>query len=517
MDSPNVPSNEPRDTQPIHPNTHIQNTSELVSPVHQLNIPQKNHLKPNTEWLWMSFACILFFIGGLVGELAGSRSADEERQETQSIQSIVNLQDQYLRGLDDVQAGRYDIARQRFVYILSQDPNFPGAGDQLAEVNHILNATATFTPVPPTATASPTIRPTPTPDLRPAADLLAQAQVALEKADWDQAIDLIVTLRKVDLRYQITQVDDLLFVALRNRGVDKIYKERDLEGGSYDLSLAERFGPLDAAANQARTLARLYMYGSAFWEAYPQQAVNYFGQVAAAVPYLTDASGWTAIERYRAALMQYGDQLAGSGDWCNAQTQYTLAASIRSDDNLRSTATYVAEMCSPPTPKPTHTPSPTMTTVPVATFTTSPTSVPTVIPDSPTPVPTTLPAATNTIQSTDTPTPTVNTVTPTNTTVPTTEPTTSPTTLPTTEPTSLPSPEPTTLPTAEPTLLPTIEPTTLPTIKPPTVTATPSPTSGEPTATSTPVPPTASPVPSNTISYPTITPTSTPSETVVPG
>ena len=132
----------------------------------------------------------------------------------------------------------------------------------------------------------------------------------------------------------------------------------------YDLSLAERFGPLDAQANSSRELARLYMIGSSFWEVYPEQAVNYFGQVAAAAPGLMDASGWTASERYRESLIQYGDQLATNKDWCNAQKQYELALAMRADENLQATRNEVALKCSPPTSTPqTNTPTATIPSV----------------------------------------------------------------------------------------------------------------------------------------------------------
>jgi len=179
--------------------------------------------------------------------------------------------------------------------------------------------------------------------------------------------------------------------------VDKI-RAADLEGGSYDLALAERFGPLDAEATNFRELARLYMYGSSFWEAYPEQAVYYFWQVASAAPGLQDASGWTASERYHAALIQYGDYLARNGDWCAAQEQYNLALSYREDARLVSTLIYAEEQC--------FTPTPTFTSVPSETPT--PTLTETLIPtDTPTPVEIPSPTATFLVEITSTNTPEV--------------------------------------------------------------------------------------------------------------
>ncbi len=71
------------------------------------------------------------------------------------------------------------------------------------------------------------------------------------------------------------RVDGLLYLSLRSRGVQKIYKERNLQGGIYDLAVAEKFGPIDLQVKTARNLARLYLYGVSFWEVDWAKAVEY--------------------------------------------------------------------------------------------------------------------------------------------------------------------------------------------------------------------------------------------------
>ena len=102
----------------------------------------------------------------------------------------------------------------------------------------------------------------------------------------------------------------MLFVALRNRGIDKIAQLHDLEGGNYDLTLAERFGPLDSEARNWRDWADLYIRGASFWDVDWGQAIYYFSQLASAAPNLSDLSGWTASSRYMDALLGYGDWFA---------------------------------------------------------------------------------------------------------------------------------------------------------------------------------------------------------------
>jgi tetratricopeptide (TPR) repeat protein len=297
----------------------------------------------------------------------------------------------------DLQAGQYEVALQRFQYILERDPSYPGAAEQLAAAMQVIYATSTPTPPPPTAT------PTPTRDLRPVEDQLTNAKSLFDSQDWPSAIDALVTLRKIDPVFQVTIIDRLLYAALRNWGVNQILVEGHLESGTYDLALAENFGPLDVEASQARDLARLYVIGLSFWEVHPEQAVYYFGQVASAAPFLHDGAGWSAKERYREALVQYGDLLASKGEWCNAFEQYQLALALIADETLNQKARQAAEKCAPatPTPQPTITLGATATLTPPAPpiFTLTPTQAvpPSFTPTVPVPVITDTPMPTPTV------------------------------------------------------------------------------------------------------------------------
>jgi hypothetical protein len=349
-------------------------------------------------------------VGILSGAMFGYRSAQQVKLQRQIEQSAQALKEQFDLGIQEMAAGRYDFARQRFQYVFNQDPNFPGLSDKLASVLTILYATATPLPATSTASPSPTITVTPTQDLRPIEERFSQAQDSLSQSEWSKAIDVLLNLRRDEPTYRATRVDGMLYIALRQSGVDKIYKEGDLEGGMYDLTLAENFGPLDLEAAAARNAARLYLYGSSFWEAYPELAVYYFGLAASTAPYLHDASGWTASARYRDALVQLGDKLASGEDWCGAYQQYILAEQIRGDAALSKKMDDAYQRCNPPTGTPAATISLTPTPSQTAGVTISPTLtapvVTTISPpptDTETPVPPTIepPSAT----PTDTPPP----------------------------------------------------------------------------------------------------------------
>lgn len=307
--------------------------------------------------LFILFSAGIFFVTASIGVLGGYQTGMREYSRLQSLDEVKFLQEQYLLAVQDFDSERYDLARQRFEYVLEQDPAFPGAAAKLVQVVQILYATATPTAIPPTVT------PTPTRDLRPVQDQFNQAQVDYSQGNWNSAIDVLLGLRKEDAAYNVVEVDSLLYRSLRNRGLQKIREEANLEGGMYDLSLAENFGPLDTQADNLRNLARLYVIGSGFWEVYPEQAVFYFSQVAAAAPGLRDASGWSASGRLWASLVQFGDFLAERDDWCAAEEKYNAAFAMQSNTELMEKISQAYDKCHPPTetPKPTPKPSETAT------------------------------------------------------------------------------------------------------------------------------------------------------------
>jgi tetratricopeptide (TPR) repeat protein len=407
---------------------------------------------------WGVLIVILITFAGALGALAGYQNGMSRVSNVQSGDNSGIIQEQFELGIQDYEAGRYDLARQRFEYVIAMSPDdYPLAWNLLGEILTIQNSTATFTALPPTFTPSPTITITPTHDLSGADSIFTRALSLMAAGDWNAAIEAFIVLRNEELYYRVVEVDDQIYAALRNRGEQKILAQGDLEGGIYDLTLAEKFGPLDYNASVYRDWARLYLSALGYWEAYPEQAVNLFGQIAAALPGLRDGSGWTAGERYRQSLIHYGDQLAAEEQWCQAQIQYELALAIRQIEGVALTLTKVAHICSPPTQ--TFTPSPAPSGTATITFTPtvgpSPTATSTgaVVPPTatasntvlvaPSETPTPEPSATSQIAS-ETPT---SLPTATNTTMP--APTNTHTTVPaptdtqTTIPTETPSPIPT--------------------------------------------------------------------------
>jgi len=306
-------------------------------PFDELAPPPIKPKKKRSLWRWAPVLGVLVLLLIAAGSAyAGYQSGIQLRTEAETGQVAQRLQEQYQLGIQDIADGQYYRARQRFEYIIRIDPAYPGVTDQLAAVLLELNTTATPTLVP-----TPTL--TPTPDTRGVDDLYNQAQSNLLNSDWSNAIDAALRLRKMDPDYKALELDGLLFLALRNRGIDKI-KRADLEGGIYDLSLAERFGPLDNEAQGYQTWTRLYITGASFWEINWEQAVYYFEQVAPQLPALTDGSGMTARERYQQALVGYGNQLLGS-DGCLAAEQFQKAFEVLPNPEIEQALADALKAC----------------------------------------------------------------------------------------------------------------------------------------------------------------------------
>jgi len=306
---------------------------------------------------FLNLLIFLVIIG--LGVFGGYQSGIGIRQRAELELKSQQLSDQFSRALVDIQFGNYNAAQQRLEYILKLDPSFPGAMEKLTEVMVLANA----------PTPTPVVSPTPqliVDDTNYEA-LLAQAKQLVSAGQWENALTVLDTLRSKDASFHTVDVDGMYYFSLRNWGVDLI-KAGNLEGGIYELTLAERFGPLDSTANYLRDNARAYINAASFWELDWKTASQAFS-------FLSGSGIWdgtmTATERYRIAAMRYGDELYAQEQFCAAYEQYQAAdaaGGLDSDSAGHAHQAYLA--CYPPT----GTPAPTATVAPVVTE--APTSYP---------------------------------------------------------------------------------------------------------------------------------------------
>lgn len=332
------------------PNTTLPTPADSDAGV-ESNLPKKR--RRLGTWL---IGVLILIIGAGVGTFFGYRAGIDIRVQAQQDQKIMAATNQYQLGMLDMTAGRYEVARQRFAAVIDIDPNFPGAADQLAKA--MLQANLALTPTP-----APTPTPSPTPDLRGEAEIFANVQTAMANKDWQGAINSIEALRDLNLTYRAVDLDGMYYIALRFLGVQNILNQGQLEVGIYNLTLAERFAPLDVEAKNYRIWARQYIAAASFWNVDWVKVIDYFGQIYPALPNLRDASGLTAAERYRLALIGYGDKLMLDAKYCEAQTQYEAALQFIQPDVLKIKAEQAAQMCtgSPPPAETMSSPQPSVT------------------------------------------------------------------------------------------------------------------------------------------------------------
>ena len=315
---------------------------------------------------WLAGMVLIVLI--VIGMLGGYASGMGKRYAAQSTQVNAQYLEQYQLGVQAVNEGQYDVAKQHFEFIIQNYPDFPGVKSAYTDLLLHMMITPTVVPSP-----TPTI--TPTPDTRSidqvftdVTGLLSASSNNLCSRNWDDIITKLDTLRKDDITYHAAEVDGMYYMALRNRGVCKIYPQSyepnascttlniNLEGGIYDLTQAEKFGPLDATASSLRTWARTYITGSSFWDQDWTQAINYFGQVMANYPNLMDSTCTSATERFRQATLGYAQQLLDRSDWCGAENQFQALFAINSPKNATAypTGTEVNLICNgdvnPPKP-----------------------------------------------------------------------------------------------------------------------------------------------------------------------
>jgi tetratricopeptide (TPR) repeat protein len=326
------------------------------------------------RFLFSALGVIVLLVIAILG---GYSSGIGIRQANKSSVVMQQLGEQYQNALIDIQFGRYENAKQRLEWIIDNEPTFPGAQEKLTEVLVLSNQ--------PTPTMTPSL--TPTPDFSGAQEAFTRAQQLIATQDWVGALQALDSMRKLDPNYEQSKVDGMYYFALRNYGYGLIVQQGNLEGGIYQLTLAERFGPLDRDSEGLRNGARYYLIGASFWELDWEQALSYFNQVAG---YGLWDGTMTVSERIHIASMRYGDQLVEQGQFCDAVTQYQNAQAIATLDSAAAEGFEAAyAQCYPATPTIdpaslfTPTIDPAATTPPTEAPTEAPTLPPTVPPTEP--------------------------------------------------------------------------------------------------------------------------------------
>jgi tetratricopeptide (TPR) repeat protein len=297
----------------------------------EINDTQPNAVVPPAKKrssIWITILVVLIVLSA--GTFFGYQSGLGDRRQAASAILNQQLDEQFQMGIKAMESGLYQVALKNFQFVIQQDPNYPGAQDKLVDVLLKLNLSATntvaFTPMF-----------TATPDLRGVEAIFAQASSSIAALDWNVALDNLDALRKADASYKTVEVDGMYYISLIQRGQSKLVnqdcKAISLEGGIYDLTLAERFGPLDNFSQGLRNWARLYITGASFWGIDWTQVLYYFDQLYINMPYMMDSSCFNSMQRYRYASIMHADSLLAIEEFCDANQYYQAGLLISNQDN----------------------------------------------------------------------------------------------------------------------------------------------------------------------------------------
>lgn len=352
-------------TEPVNLSSVVEPEKLALSPSGDEPIEPPAKVKRG-KWIWLGILIMLVMV--LAGSGVGYASAMRARSVEENNQRLLIATTQFELGLVDQEQGKYEIAQDRFEYVLSIYPNFPGIEEKLVEIGLVIaqDQVGSLIPTPgpePTPTVAITV--VPTKSTGSTTLLFNQAKAQLEGQDWEGLYTTLSAMREIDPAYKAVEVDGMWYLALRNRGIRQI-QNGQLEPGMYSFALAKQIAPIDADAESYQEWARMYLNAGSHWMVDWYSAVQGFAILYPLVPQLRDASGITVTQRYSRALIGYGDYLQENFDFCGAASTYRQASSIYAESSLPEKINQADEYCAnpPATPTPTvdpNAPTPTPT------------------------------------------------------------------------------------------------------------------------------------------------------------
>lgn len=308
-------------------------------------------------WIWLGILGMLVIVG--IGAGIGYASAINARTKADEDRRLNAAVAQFEQALQDQAAGNYGIAQQRYQYVLSIYPQYPGLDEKLVEIGLLVaqNGGGGFVPV-----TTPQAGVTPGTPSKPAGGantqnlnaLNRQAQTYLKAQDWVNLYATAAKMRDINPNFNAVKVDGYHYMALRNLGMSKILAG-NLEVGSYYFSLAEQIGPIDNEAQNLNRWAQLYLTAGSWWGINWQNAIMNFSELYTIAPNLIDSSHFSVTQRFAGAYEGYGRFLQQNYQWCDAVNQFQYAANINPSERLNSIIEDAVKLCANPPPMPTPT------------------------------------------------------------------------------------------------------------------------------------------------------------------
>jgi tetratricopeptide (TPR) repeat protein len=269
--------------------------------------------------LILAFACGflgLIAAAGLGGAYAGlqDRKGDEQAQADKF----------YQEGTANRAAGKLQLAKADFEYVLKINPDYPGAREQLKQIAALL-----------------TVRPTPTfaAQVNVTEQLYQAGADAYEQKQWQKAIEILAQVQTIDPAYEKERVAQLIHQAALTYG-RQLLKEDRLEEAIAYLDQAAYLKPLPADIEAEVQYARMYITARDYWNVDWEKAIESFSELYQIGPGYRDT-----FARYVEAYIQYGDERTRAGDSCTAQKQYEAALQLRPAADLQTKADAAKEAC----------------------------------------------------------------------------------------------------------------------------------------------------------------------------
>lgn len=292
-----------------------------------MNNPTNREVFP--AWLrWFIGAITFLAFSILILAIVLGVRAGQEQLEIRNRQQVgIFLQ----RAIDLKAAGNYVEAYNEYQRVLTLDANNQQALESLQELQQILEPTApqqqnlAASAVGDSAADEPTTagEPIAEPTLDTRAQLWEKAQSAFTAGRWQETIDLVRQMQRIDGFYQINDANALLYTVYLKLAAEK-ERTGDLEEALAYLDQALAVRPTGSEARTAQILISKYLDALTLSGANWKRAVEVLQEL-----YQLDSGYRDVRERLQRAHMEYADSLVQAEAWCEAVVQYDAAIEIQ--------------------------------------------------------------------------------------------------------------------------------------------------------------------------------------------
>lgn len=188
----------------------LADSQRLSNPTLVQKIQQTLTQKLSSDaWRWgLVAAGIIVIIGLLLWGFGNNNQASGNDDAKERLKVL------YAEAQQAINGGNSETALAKLEQILAEDPDYADAADIRREL------IATPTPFP-TPTSTPEAV-TPSPEVDPLAELIEEAQQAIDIALWSEAIDRLNQLRHTDADYQSARISSMFCDAYVGRGVELV-------------------------------------------------------------------------------------------------------------------------------------------------------------------------------------------------------------------------------------------------------------------------------------------------------